>query len=278
MARLHDLMPNPTSGSRRRCLAAAMAGLASHALPVRMAHAESAPRVPVLTYHRFAATAADSMTVRDDTFEAHLGVLQALDCRVIPLADLVAYRRGERSDLPPRAVALTADDAHRSQFERMAPMLRPLGWPVTLFVYPSAVSNADYAMTWGQLAELKAGGRYTVESHTYWHPHFLRERQRLAPAEFERFAADQLTRSRDRLQRELGGTVSLLAWPFGLSDAGLMAQARQAGYAAAFSLGNRPATRQQPLYALPRFLVTDSLRPRLLAQLLQAAFASETAP
>lgn len=233
-------------------------------------------RVPVLVYHRFAVSVVDSMTVREKTFADHLQVLQALGCQVVPLADVVAWRRSTSATLPERSVVLTADDAHRSQAEVMAPMLAPTRWPVTLFVYPSAVSNAAYAMTWGQLAALQATGRYAIESHTYWHPHLPRERRARTPADFERFATQQLVASRDRLHERLGVHPTLLAWPFGMTDHGLMALAAQLGYEAAFTLGNRPVSRDDDLQALPRYLVTDALGAGGLARLLQQAFAEDS--
>ena len=96
------------------------------------------------------------MTVRIAAFEAQLRLIERLRSKVIPLADWVAWRRGELAALPPRAVVLSADDGHRSQVEVMAPLLER-GWPLTLFVYPSAISNASYAMTWTQLRELITG-------------------------------------------------------------------------------------------------------------------------
>jgi peptidoglycan/xylan/chitin deacetylase (PgdA/CDA1 family) len=267
----------PLRLSRRRFSAAlgcaAVAGPGAAAPPAALA-----PRVPVLVYHRFAATVEDSMTVRLATFEAHVRALSDLGCSVLPLAEVVAWRRGLRAELPPRAVVLTADDAHRSQFEHMAPRLRETGWPVTLFVYPSAVSNAPYAMTWQQLVALQAGGLYRVESHTYWHPNFLRERQRQAPEAFERFATEQLIKSRQRLHERLDADPRLLAWPFGLTDEGLMDLAGRLAYEASFVLGNRHLTRQDPLHALPRHLMTDAMSGPQLARLLEDAFTPAQHP
>ena len=257
--------------ARRRAFAL---GLLCAPLPGRAAKPLPQPSVPVLLYHRFAATAVDSMTVRTSNFEAQLRLLERLNCNVIALADWVAWRRGERATLPPRAVVLTADDGHRSQFEVMAPLLQARGWPITLFVYPSAISNARYAMTWPQLRELVAYPGFSVQSHTFWHPNLMQERQRLSPQAFRRFATDQLRRSRDVIEQRLAHPVTLLAWPFGLNDEALWAQATECGYQAAVALGNRAATRQDPLYAVPRHLIVDSIDAPQLAARLRTAFAA----
>lgn len=234
--------------------------------------------VPILVYHRFAPTQVDSMTLRTARFESHLDTIQRLDCTVIPLADWVAYRRGERVTLPPRSVVLTADDGHHSQFEIMAPLLQREGWPITLFIYPSAISNANYAMTWSQVTELGAHPLISVQSHTYWHPNFIKERGNMNAEAFERFTTNQLQRSREVLERKLSKPVSLLAWPFGLSDPGLHSLAERCGYRAAFALDNRSASRHDALYAAPRHLMVDSVDARQLAERLEAAFAWEDTP
>ena len=234
--------------------------------------------MPLLVYHRCAPTVLDSMTLRMSNFEAHLRLLERLQCQVIALDDWVAWRRGERAALAPRAVVLSADDGHRSQFELMAPLLRERRWPITLFIYPSAISNASYAMTWPQLRELAAEPGFAVQSHTFWHPNLLQERRRLSPEAFGRFALDQLQRSREVLQQRLASSVTLLAWPFGLSDEALWEQAAQCGYRAAFALGKRSARTQDPLYAVPRHLMVDSVDERQLEARLVAAFAAQETP
>ncbi len=256
--------------TRRRALAL---GLLAAPLLSLGARGTPGPVVPVLAYHRFAPTAVDSMTVRTSNFEAHLAALERLQCTVIALSDWVAWRTGERATLPPRAVVLTVDDGHQSQFETMAPLLRARGWPVTLFIYPSAISNASYAMTWSQLRELQATPGFSIQSHTYWHPNFLQQRKHLSPDAYRNFAKDQLYRSRNTLAQRLGQAVSLLAWPFGWSDQELWTLAGEAGYRAAFALGNRAAVVDDPVYAVPRHLMVDGVTAQQLAARLRAAFA-----
>lgn len=279
-APLRDLAAPLGLWTRRAWLGGALAVASGGALaqPVKPASvsASTATRVPVLAYHRFGPTVADSMTVRTRTLAEHLHVIQDLGCTVIPLADLVAWRLGQLPSLPPRPVVVTVDDGHRSVIEAMAPMLRDPRWPVTLFIYPSAISNARYAMRWEDLRELQDTGHCTIESHTYWHPHLVRERRQRTPEDFDRFARHQLSRAKTVLQERMGRPVTHLAWPFGMSDAGLQALAAQTGHAAAFGLGNRPASLTDPVFDLPRYLMVDALGGRQMARLLQQAHSEET--
>jgi len=205
-------------------------------------------------------------------------MLRQRGCTVIPLADLIAYRLGRLDQLPPRPVVITADDGHRSVFESMKPAIERHRLPVTLFIYPSAISNASYAMTWPQLQGLQDTGLFTVESHTYWHPNFAVEKRHRAPEDFHRFANDQLRKSRRVLEQRMGRPVTVLAWPFGLTDAGVMAQAAEAGYVASFTLGAKAASKADPVQALPRYLMVDAIDARRLGRLLDDAHAQGVTP
>ncbi|HTR08663.1 MAG TPA: polysaccharide deacetylase family protein, partial [Paraburkholderia sp.] len=125
--------------------------MASHPLVAHADAASPAPEASILVYHRFAGDATDSMTVRVATFEAHLAWLRAHGYQIVPLRDIVAWLKDPSATLPPRAIAITVDDGHRSVYEMMRPIVLRERFPVTLFIYPSAISNASYAMTWPEL-------------------------------------------------------------------------------------------------------------------------------
>ncbi|WP_204421184.1 polysaccharide deacetylase family protein [Burkholderia sp. MS455] len=222
----------------------------------------------ILVYHRFSATADDSMTVRVVTFEAQLRYLHEHGYHFVPLRDIVNWIRDPAAVLPSRPVALTLDDGHRSVFEALLPIVLRDRLPVTLFIYPSAISNASYALTWDQLRTLGKTGLFDIQSHTYWHPNFKVERRRRSAADFRQFVRTQLDRSRKRLEAETGARVDMLAWPFGIYDDELMSIAAEQGYAAGFTLVGRRADRHAALLALPRFLMTDAHGPAALARLL----------
>jgi len=225
-------------------------------------------RVPILVYHRFGPVAADGMTVTTPVFESHLRHLRERGYAVIPLRRFVDHLLGQAPASAPHSVVITADDGHRSVYTDMLPLVRRYEVPVTLFIYPSAISRADYALTWGQLKALQATGLFDVQSHTYWHPHFGREKRRLPPSEYARFVAFQLVRSRQTLQERLGSRIDMLAWPFGIYDDELIRQAVAAGYVAGFTLDRRHASAGDRVMALPRYLMSDHDRGAAFERLL----------
>lgn len=230
---------------------------------------------PVLVYHRFGPSAADSMTVRTAAFAAQLDYLQRNGYTVVPLRQLA--ERGGRERLPEKALAISVDDGHRSVYTEMLPLVRRYRIPVTLFIYPSAIANASYALTWAQLEELRDSGLFDIQSHTYWHPNFKQERRRLAPAAYRDFVRMQLVKPRQVLARRLGIAADLLAWPFGIYDDELIAAAAEAGYVAGFTLERRhPRAADRPL-ALPRYLMTDAVGMAAFQSLLAAGAGARRA-
>jgi len=226
-------------------------------------------RVPILLYHRFGATVADGMTITTPVFEAHMKYLHDNGYTVIPLRQLVDHYRGKAPAPKPKSVVIVEDDAHKSVYSDMLPIIRRYGYPVTIFTYPSAISNAKYAMTWEQLRELKRTGLFDVQSHTYWHPNFKKERKKLTGPALNQLVMTQLLKSKARLETELGGHVDMLAWPFGIYDDYLIAKAAQAGYVATFTIDRRHATASDPVMKLPRYLLVNADSGKAFVQLLE---------
>lgn len=239
------------------------------------AKADNDFRVPILVYHRFGPVVADSMTLTTPVFESQLRYLQENDYAVIPLRDLIRYHVHQLSRLPSHSVVITVDDGHRSVYTYLFPLVKRYRVPVTLFIYPSAISNASYAMTWEQLREMKDSGFVEIQSHSYWHPNFHKEKKRLTSVQYAEFVGWQLTHARTTLERRLGIQVDTLAWPFGIHDDELIKKAVAAGYVAALTLERRHASRSDSLMALPRYLMTDHEKGVAFARLLSGSSAQQ---
>jgi peptidoglycan/xylan/chitin deacetylase (PgdA/CDA1 family) len=232
-------------------------------------------RIPILVYHRFDPASAGLTTITTRDFESHLNYLAENGYRVIRLRELVDFLLGHAPAPPPRSVVMTVDDGHRSVYTELFPLVKKRRILVTLFIYPSAISHASYALTWPELQELTASGLFDVQSHTYWHPNFKIERRRLDPRKYQEFVTFQLTQSKATLERMLGCRVDLLAWPFGIYDDELIQMAAHSGYVAAFTIERRPVRESDSIMALPRFLIEDSMDKKAFGRMLERALGGE---
>lgn len=224
--------------------------------------------VPILLYHRFGPTVADGMTIKTSVFEEHLKYLKTNGYTVIPLRKLVDYYLKKGPAPAPKSVVIVEDDAHKSVFTDMLPLAKKYNVPVTIFVYPSAISNAKYAMTWEQLKILKQNG-FDIQSHTFWHPNFKQDRKKMSPAEFEKSVKIQLNKSKARLEEKLGGKVDMLAWPFGIYDDYLLKKAGEAGYIATFTIHAHHANPSDQVMKLPRYLLINSDQGNSFARIVE---------
>ena len=224
--------------------------------------------VPILLYHRLGPTVADGMTMKTSVFEEHLKYLRDNGYHVIPLRQLVDWYLKKGPQPPAKSVVIVEDDAHKSVYTDMLPLVKKYRVPVTVFIYPSAISNAKYAMTWDQLRELKKTGLFDFQGHTYWHPNFKKDRRKMAPAEFEKSVDMQLTKSKARIESQLGVKVDMLAWPFGIYDDYLLKKAAAAGYVATFTIEHRHATAAENVMKLPRYLLINSDQGKAFAQIV----------
>lgn len=212
-------------------------------------------KIPVLCYHRFGVEVADSMTIKNSAFSEQMEWLKTNGYTVIPLDSAMQYMQGNIKSIPVKSVVITVDDGHKSVYSDMAPIVKKYKIPITLFIYPSAISNAKYAMTWDQLRELETTKLFHVESHTYWHPNFKHEKKKLSPEEYAKFVDKQLGGAKKKLEEHMGHEIKYLAWVFGIYDDALLVDAKRAGYAAAFTIDRRHASSSNNAMALGRYMV-----------------------
>ncbi len=221
--------------------------------------ADESVNVPILAYHRFGPTVPDSMTVTTKVFTEQMKWLKDNGYTVIPLRTLVNYLKGEGPAPPPKSVVITVDDGHKTVYSDLLPIARQYNMPVTLFLYPSCISNphAPYAMTWEQIKELQQTGLFDMQGHTFWHPNFKKDKKKMKPEEYAKSVQTQLAKSKNVLEKHLGTTIEYLAWPFGIYDDYLEKEAQKAGYVEAFSIDRRNASKSEKPMEEPRYLMQN---------------------
>jgi peptidoglycan/xylan/chitin deacetylase (PgdA/CDA1 family) len=214
--------------------------------------------VLVLCYHAVSDRWPDELAIRP----------QDLEFQVKHLTErgYVATTFTEAVVAPParRVFAVTFDDAYASVVELGFPVLAQAGVPATLFVptgqidtgAPMSWPGIDHwpatehrdelvGATWDQVAALADAG-WEIGSHTVSHP-------RLPELDDARLA-EELTASREELERRLARPCTSIAYPYGAVDERVIAAAGAAGYRTAGSLPVGRFPRPRPL-AWPRLMI-----------------------
>jgi peptidoglycan/xylan/chitin deacetylase (PgdA/CDA1 family) len=167
--------------------------------------------VPILCYHRF-GDHGDRLEVTDAQFREQLSYLKEHDYRVIPLADLPAFLRGENA-LPKRSVVLTIDDGHRSIYRIAYPILKEFGYPATLFVYSDYIGHGG--LRWDELEEMAGSGLISVQPHSRSHGNLAFREAGESDSSYRRRLSDEVGTPTALLRRRLGRRVDFYAYPYG---------------------------------------------------------------
>ena len=219
--------------------------------------------VLVLCYHAVSRSWPAPLSVLPERLEEQLRLLTSRGYRGATFTEAVTAPPHERT------LAVTFDDAYGSTLEAALPVLERVGLPGTVFATSDYV-DTDRPIAWGgmerwlgtehehelrcmttgELSELRAAG-WEVGSHTCSHPKL--------PAVDSARLDEELRRSKEVLEDELGAPCTSIAYPYGAVDERVADAAAAAGYeAAAAQASPRGASR---VHRWPRVSVyhTDSL-------------------
>lgn len=218
------------------------------------AHPDSL-RVPILVYHSIAPAhpgqSAEQRLLDVDTamFRRQMSYLAANRYSVIPLGMLLDALQGQGS-LPSRSVVITFDDGWLSQYEHALPVLEQMHFPATFFVITLQVGRGSMYMGVDDLKELQRVGM-TIASHSRTHPNLTK----VSDAQLR----EEVLGSRKDLQKMLGVTPDLFAYPYGSWNRRVAAAVKVAGYRAARAYPGGAWNDATDRYALHSVLATGDM-------------------
>jgi len=196
--------------------------------------------VPVLTYHKLSRNGThDAMTVREADFEAQMRFLRDNGYRVIPLDDLFEFLQFRRQ-IPARSVVITFDDGWRSVYDIAWPILKKYGYPATLFVYTDLIVGSRETLSWEQVRELSRDG-LDIQCHSKTHRYLGRMERKESFRNYFESVRKEIVESSKILRRHTGREVKYLAYPYGDTNALVVAMTRQEGYRLAFTVERESA-------------------------------------
>jgi peptidoglycan/xylan/chitin deacetylase (PgdA/CDA1 family) len=202
--------------------------------PASTSAQESAPNIPVLTYHRVLER-DDPNNVTVEVFADQMRTLKAAGWQTVTLQEFEEFIEGRR-DLPKKSFLLTFDDGAKDSFYPVDPILRELDYHAAIFtiVQSSKTSESTYYLTPQETRLLLRTGRWSIGSHSYdgHRPYpvdtagntgiFFADRiwrqqdGRLeTPEEFTARVTDDLSRARTELEATYEKPINTLAFPLG---------------------------------------------------------------
>lgn len=229
---------------------------------------DKSSEVIVLCYHRFEEhpKPKDALALKPEVFDAEMKALKDQGITVIPMADYLAWRRGEKN-IPAKSAVISIDDGYLSGYKIAWPILQKYGYPFTMYIYTDYVKggpkSGGQSMTWEQIAEMRDAG-VDIGCHTVSHS-ALNARKGKNDAQYTAWLQHELGDSKKMLEQQLGIKVTTLAYPYGMHNETVRKIAMQNGYEAAFTVYGQHMHWGGDPSMLGRYAV-DSTNPKVFDQ------------
>jgi peptidoglycan/xylan/chitin deacetylase (PgdA/CDA1 family) len=220
--------------------------------------------VPVLMYHLVAtpAEAGDaipSLVVPPGLFAAQMGELHLAGWHTITAASLAADLYAGRRPAA-KTFVVTFDDGHEDGYSEAYPILQANGFVGTYFMVTGRTGRAGY-LTPAQLSAMAATGM-EIADHTVDH---------VALAAVPRSVAfTEVVGALVFLEQLLGVRPTTLAYPYGSTDAAVIAGVKAEGFMMAFSNREGCFESGSTRFDVPRLRVSPSTSPLALLDRVRA--------
>lgn len=199
------------------------------------------PGVPVLIYHHLALGGKgydeNPYTETPENFLAQMDYLLNNKYNVISLDQLIDFMNGNQM-LPPKTVVITFDDGYESVYKYAFPILKKHNFKATAFIIGKKAEgkkpNFVPSLNFNELKEMYESGTFDIQSHTYdlhdkvqISPYgefgyaitvkmYLKDKKRMeTDEEFLERITNDLKKSKDILEQNVGTKVVSLSWPHG---------------------------------------------------------------
>ena len=212
------------------------------------------PRVDILCYHTFLGKPSIYTDFSVTELRGQITSLRNQGAQFITLQQAFSGQfQGEHG------VVLFIDDGNMSAMQAYESVLKPMGIKPVFAIYPNVISNASFAMTWGEVKQVVEDG-CEIASHGYYHLYLTSDFGKKDPTGFDR----EIRVSKQVLEEKLGIPITAFVYPFGLVSPAAKSAIAKAGYKYAFSLEQAPLNlAHQDAYELPRYMVTRSYQPQV---------------
>ena len=208
--------------------------------------------VAILGYHDFRDRGGSPMLIAEPKFRQQMEAIRDSKIPVIPLSDVLAWKRGEKN-IPEECIVLTMDDGWVGVYQYAYPILKEMGFPFTIYLYKKYVNIGGRSMKWEQIKEMMANG-CEVASHTVSHEMLTKKGNR-TDEEYQAWLVKELKESKEFLEEHLGKPVLSIAYPYGNHNEVIEQAALKAGYQGGVTVANNKVAWDTPDLKLGRYII-----------------------
>lgn len=213
-------------------------------------------RVSVLGYHDFSDTKRETaMRISTSKFRKQMEVIRKMEIPVIPMADFVAWKNGEKM-IPEKAIVITLDDGWKSVYTDAYPVLKEFGFPFTIYLYKNYVDGGGKALTTRMIKEMMANGA-TIGSHSTTHPfpQTVKKYRKAGPEAYDKFLDKEMAESKRFLEEKFKIVANTFAYPGGYFTEEMLTKANEVGYTHLFTVQPGKVKRSLANNILPRYVI-----------------------
>lgn len=210
--------------------------------------------VSILGYHDFRERGGSPMLIAAPKFREQMQAIKDSKIPVIPLDDVMAWKRGEKN-IPEESIVITMDDGWEGVYSHAYPVLKEFGFPFTIYLYKKYVNIGGRSLSWAQIKEMMQNG-CSVGSHSVSHEN-LKKKPRNAPTDagYQQWILTELKDSREFLEQNLNIKCTTFAYPFGIFDDTVMETGLQIGYESLVTVNGQKVTWDTPNGKLGRYII-----------------------
>ncbi len=203
-------------------------------------------RATILMYHSVSTEGGYFFAVAPTEFDAQMNYLIKKGKKVVPLSMLIKKLK-DASDLDGE-IAITFDDGYKDNFQYAFPVLKKLNIPATIFITTGIIGkrgdNGAPMLSEAEIKEMHASGLIDIEPHSLSHPKL----STLSTLD----ATREILESKKALEKLLGKTCNLFAYPYGAYNEETVSIVRSLGFTAAVTVIEGTVTIGDNVFTLKR--------------------------
>lgn len=209
-------------------------------------------RASILMYHSISEGPDYFACVRPAEFERQLSYLAEKNIPVLSLGELV--RRLTAGEPLDGAVVITFDDGYRNNYTAAFPALKKHRFPATIFVITNCIGKKDARelehLSIAEMKEMEESKLISIEPHTVSHPKLAK----LSSSD----AREEIGQSKSEIERLLGKSATLFAYPYGNFGDETIAAVKECGLVCAVTAEGGTVSRGSDIFQLPRNSIDSS--------------------